>query len=100
MGRASVEWLPTAERVRLPLRRVDGARLEILLGRLPTGAYQLATSAIVPGHGGSGRVLADDLVLPNRCNAILFGIQELRRQWSHVPAIVADLDELKEDWSL
>lgn len=96
----SIQWLPTAERVCIPSRSVIGARIEILLGRLPTGAYQVATSAVVPGYGTVARLMHDDRIAANRCNAIWAGLAELRRQWQTVPAIVRDLQDAAEDWEL
>ena len=52
---ASTQWLPTAERVHVRSRSVIGARIEILLGRLPTGAAT-AEGTAAPVAGPSAAV--------------------------------------------
>lgn len=90
---ANIEWLSTAEQIRIPLRRVSGGHCTLWLGRLPGGKYQVAVCGQVPGLETVGKLAADELALPNRFNAILFGIRELKRRWHYIPALVADLEE-------
>ena len=90
-------WLRHAERIRFPLRRVQGARAVVIIARQIYGRWRVAIDTGAPGHRGYAGECRREFA--NRWNAIMFGLQQVRDFWiaQDVPAMVADVQELLEN---
>ena len=92
-------WLRGAERVRVRLRRVMGARAVVFLGQLDRTTFRIAVDSGAPGVGSFSAEQRTDVAYPNRFNAISAGLIAMRNHWRRedVPALAEDLHEAFEE---